>query len=253
MSARRTSPFGTAAFAAAALFTAAFTAPGVQAAELNNLNALSQSDFRLLAEDLGAALSYKALVPAETLGVIGFDLGVGGTGTTLKHRDVAAKAAGGSTIPATVPVTTLRAVKGLPFNIDIGAAVGTVPSTGLKVAGGELRWALLPGSALTPAIALRGALTRVSGNDQLKLDTRSVDLSISKGFLMVTPYAGIGVVQTDAQLKNTSAALAKDKESFTQQKVFVGANLNLGLVNLAVEGDKTGDATSYGLKFGFRF
>ncbi|HMW22827.1 MAG TPA: hypothetical protein PKC59_05275 [Burkholderiaceae bacterium] len=251
MSARRTLPFGATAFAAAALLATAVS--GTQAAELNNLNALSQSDFRLLAEDLGAALSYKALVPAETLGVIGFDIGVGGTGTTLKHRDVAAKAAGGSTIPATVPVTTLRAVKGLPFNIDIGAAVGTVPSTGLKVAGGELRWAILPGSALTPAIALRGALTRVSGNDQLKLDTRSVDLSISKGFLMVTPYAGIGVVQTDAQLKNTSAALAKDKESFTQQKVFVGANLNLGLVNLAVEGDKTGDATSYGVKFGFRF
>lgn len=236
---------------AAAALAAAFAIPGAQAAELNTLTSLSQPDFRLLAEDLGAALSYKALVPAETLGVIGFDLGVAATGTTLKHRDVAAKAAGGSTIPATVPVTTLRAVKGLPFNIDIGAAIGTVPSTGLKVTGGELRWAILPGSALVPAIALRGAATYVSGNDQLKLNTRSVDLSISKGFLMVTPYAGIGLVQTDAQLKNTSTALTK--ESFTQQKVFVGANLNLGLVNLAVEGDKTGDATSYGLKFGFRF
>jgi len=251
MSARRSIPFASAVLATAALLSAA--APSAQAAEFSNLNALSQSDFRLLAEDLGAALSYKALVPAATLGVIGFDLGVGVTGTTLKHRDVAAKAANGSTLPATLPVTTVRAVKGLPFDIDLGVAVGTVPSTGLKVAGGELRWALVAGSALVPAVALRGAVNYVSGNDQLKLSTRSVDLSISKGFLMVTPYAGIGVVQTDAQLKDSSVALAKDKESFTKQKLFVGANLNLGLVNLAVEGDKTGDATSYGVKLGFRF
>jgi len=43
------------------------------------------------------------------------------------------------------------------------------------------------------------------------------------------------------------------KESLSLNKVFVGFNLNFGLTNLAFEGDRTGDATSYGAKLGFRF
>jgi hypothetical protein len=43
------------------------------------------------------------------------------------------------------------------------------------------------------------------------------------------------------------------KEEFTQGKYFVGGNLNFGLINLALEADKTGDAPSYSAKIGFRF
>ncbi|MCK6426431.1 MAG: hypothetical protein L6Q75_15265 [Burkholderiaceae bacterium] len=234
--------------AAAALIAAT----SAQAADLDNLQALSQAEFRALSEDLGSALSYKGLVPAESLGIVGFDIGVAATGTTLKNRAILAKAADGSSVPKTLPVTTVRAVKGLPFDLDIGVAVGTVPGTDLRVAGGELRWAILPGSTLMPALALRAAVSSISGVDQLKLRTTSLDLSISKGFLMFTPYAGVGVVQVSAELKD-AAALATERERFKQDKVFAGVNLNLGLMNIAVEGDKTGDASSYGLKLGLRF
>ena len=43
------------------------------------------------------------------------------------------------------------------------------------------------------------------------------------------------------------------KESFSLNKVFVGLNMNFGLTNLAFEADKTGDASSFGAKLGFRF
>lgn len=234
--------------AAAALIAAT----SAQAADLDNLQALSQAEFRALSEDLGSALSYKGLVPAESLGILGFDIGVAATGTTLKNRAILAKAADGSSVPKTLPVTTVRAVKGLPFDLDIGVAVGTVPGTDLRVAGGELRWAMLPGSTLMPALALRAAVSSISGVDQLKLRTTSLDLSISKGFLMFTPYAGVGVVQVSSEVKD-AAALATERERFKQDKVFAGVNLNLGLLNIAVEGDKTGDASSYGLKLGLRF
>jgi hypothetical protein len=85
--------------------------------------------------------------------------------------------------------------------------------------------------------------------DHLKLRTTGVDLSISKGFLMLTPYAGIGQVS----VKSTPDAGGLKVEKFTQSKVFAGLNVNFGLANLAFETDKTGDATSYGLKFGLRF
>ena len=226
------------------------TASTAQALEINTLNLLTQSDFRLLSEDLGASLAYKALVPAEPLGVIGFDIGVGVTATELQHRDVLAKAAAGADAPKMLPVTSVRAVKGLPFNIDIGASLGRVPTTGATTTGGELRWAFVPGGVLTPAIAVRASYARLGGIDQLKASSTGLDVSISKGFLFATPYVGIGSVTTRTQVTGTTLLKA---ERFNQTRVFGGVNVNLGLVNLAAEADKTGDATSYGIKAGFRF
>jgi hypothetical protein len=220
------------------------------ALEINTLNLLTQSEFRALSEDLGAALSYKALVPAEALGVIGFDIGVGVTATELQHRDVLAKAAGGADVPKALPVTSVRVVKGLPFNIDIGASLGRVPTTSTTTTGGELRWAFVPGGILTPAIAVRASHARLSGLDQLKASSTGLDVSISKGFLFATPYLGFGSVTTRSQV--TGVTLLRS-ERFSQTRVFGGVNVNLGLVNLAIEADKTGDATSYGVKASFRF
>lgn len=220
------------------------------AADINTLQLLSQAEFRGLSEDLGAALSFKPLIPSEALGLTGFDVGIAVTGTKLQNRAAFQTAAGGANVPATLPVPTLRVHKGLPLNIDVGATYATVPSSNVRVIGGELRWAVLPGSTLVPAVALRASMTRLSGVDQLKFGTTGFDVSVSKGFAMFTPYAGVGTVRvkSDAQGSATQAT-----ESFSQGRVFAGVNVSLGLVNLAFEGDKTGDATSYGMKFGLRF
>ena len=234
------------AAAAAALTLASGLAA---AADINTLNLLNQAEFKGLSEDMGAALSYKPLIPSESLGITGFDIGLAVTATTLKNKDTWSKAAGGADIPATLPVPTLRVHKGLPFDIDIGASFSSVPTTGISLIGGELRWAALAGSTLTPAIALRLSATSMTGVDQLKLRTTGFDVSISKGFALLTPYAGIGTVQ----VKSTPNGTALASESLSQSKVFAGANINLGLMNLALEGDKTGKATSYGVKIGLRF
>jgi hypothetical protein len=226
------------------------TAGAAHAAEINTLLLLNQAEFRGLSEDLGAALSFKPLIPAEPMGVTGFDIGVAVTGTRLQNRATFEKAAGGASVPATLPVPTVRVHKGLPFDIDIGATYGEVPSSNARVWGGELRWAVLPGSTLTPAVALRASISGLTGVDQLKLRTTGLDISVSKGFAMLTPYAGVGVVRVRSEA--TAPALLS-VETFNQTKVFAGLNLNFGLVNLAFEGDRTGDATSYGAKFGFRF
>lgn len=235
-------------FAFAAL-TAAFSGP-LLAGDLDSIQALSQGQFRELSEDLGAALSYKPLVPAESLGITGFDLGLAITGTQLRHRDVWRQASNGDSVPSTLPVPTLRLVKGLPLNIDVGAAFSAVPGTNLRYFGGELRWAILPGGTAIPAVAVRGALTRLSGVDQLDFDTRSLDVSVSKGFAVFTPYAGIGQVW----VKSTPSGVPLlHGESFSQGKVFAGLNFNLAGGNVAFELDRTGDASSFGAKVGFRF
>src|SRR6266705_2606106 len=58
----------------------------VVAGDINNIKALSQPNFRLLSEDLGAALSYKPLTPTAPLGITGFDLGIAATSVTRSSR-----------------------------------------------------------------------------------------------------------------------------------------------------------------------
>jgi hypothetical protein len=122
----------------------------------------------------------------------------------------------------------------------------------VRLAGGELRWSFVSGSTVWPAIGVRGAFTKLAGVDQLDFTTKSVDLSISKGFAFVTPYGGIGKVWVDSTPKNIPTT-TPSKESFAQNKYFVGVQVKILLFNLVVEADKTGDDTTYGAKVGVRF
>lgn len=214
---------------------------------ISNLNL--QSEFRNVSEDLGSALSYKGVVPAESIGITGFDIGLEVTQTELAKSATLWNTLTGSNF-SNLYVPKLHVTKGLPLNIDIGAFYSAVPSTDIKLMGGELRWAFIEGGVAMPAVAVRGALTKLSGVNQLTLDTKSVDVSISKGFAMLTPYAGVGQVWTNS---TPDAATGFTAEKFTQGKLFAGANLNFGLTNLAIEFDKTGSAKSTSVKLGFRF
>ncbi len=220
------------------------------AGDINNIQGLSQPNFRLLSEDLGAALSYKPLTPTAPPGITGFDLGIAATSTKLQNSSVFATAGGGSHSSVIVP--SLRLSKGLPFGIDVGVMYSSVPSTNIKLYGGELRYAIVPGGVAMPAIGIRGSYTKLTGVDQLDFDTKGVDLSISKGFTIFTPYAGVGKVWVASTPKSIPTS-TPTKESLSLNKVYVGINMNFGLTNLAFEGDRTGQATSYGVKLGFRF
>jgi hypothetical protein len=223
------------------------------AKDLNQIGALTQDEFHQLTQDLGSALSYKPLSPAEALGLFGFDLGVAATDTKIKSTQ-AFKDAGAGDI-SNIAVPSLRFALGLPFGFDVGVMAGAAPGTNVRLYGGELKWAFIKGSTVMPAIAVRGSYTQLAGVDQLDMNTRGLDLSISKGFAMFTPYAGIGKVWTSATPKDIPASFPTppSKESISQNKYFIGLQMNFVLVNVVIEGDKTGDDTSYGLKLGFRF
>lgn len=232
--------------AAAALL---LSPPAAPAADLDTIGNLSQRQFRLLSEDLGAALSYKPLIPAEALGVTGFDLGLAVTGTDLKNPTLLSRASGGRAVDTVLPVPTLRAHLGLPFGIDVGGVYSKVPDSNIEYLGGELRWAIVEGGVALPAVALRGSYTTTRGIDQLKLTTTGVDVSVSKGLAMFTPYAGVGQVWVRSTPQRVPGL---GEESFTQTKFYAGVNVFLGL-NLAFEVDSTGGIVSYGAKAGLRF
>lgn len=220
-------------------------AGSAQASDFNAIGALNQAEFRAFSEDVASAVSYKGMIPAAGSGITGFDVGVFGAATEVAHRDVLMKAAGGASVPRNVPVAGLRFVKGLPFDIDVGLVAAQLPSTNVRATGGELRWAVLGGGLATPAIAIRLSGTRLSGVNQLKMSTYGADISISKGFLFLTPYAGVGGVAVRSRAPGTTLR----DENYDMSRAFVGLKIGMGLANFVVEGDKTGDATTWGLKF----
>lgn len=233
---------------------AMMSAPLARAAENDidlSLLAGAQNAFKLLSEDLSSALSYKAIAPAEPLGITGFDIGFELSATKMSNANDWEQAVSGGDSIDTLLVPKLHAHKGLPFDIDVGVVYTSIPTTNIKLIGGELRYAFISGNVAIPALAVRGTFTKLSGVDDLSFSSKGLELSVSKGFAMFTPYAGVGRVWTTS---DPSASLAPlEKVDIEQTKLYVGANINFGLMNLAFEGDNTGDSTTYSGKIGLRF
>lgn len=231
------------------LLGAALCAAPAWAQNIDDLQKATQAEFRLLSEDLGAALSYHAQTPAEPLGLTGFDIGLGVTATRIENTAVLEKVTSDAA-ETTLYVPTLRVHKGLPAGFDIGLTYASVPGSNIRYTGGELRYALLEGGIASPAVAVRGSLTKLSGVDQLAFGTRGLDVSISKGFAVFTPYAGIGRVWVESEPRGVPLLVT---EKFTLTKAYLGLGMNFALLNVNLQADKTGDATSYSLKLGWRF
>jgi hypothetical protein len=228
----------------------------------------TQDDFKSLSRDLGLAISYVPLAPAEPLGdkLPGIDIGVEGTAVMLdtdslywQKINLYNQALGNSKIPSTLPFPKFHVQVGLPIvPIDFGYVYSTVPDTNIKYMGGEIKYAILTGTAATPALALRGAYTKLSGVPDLEISTKSLDLSISKGFAMFTPYAGYGMVWIASKDKRSPAAFPPpfaplQDENLSEGKGFVGCKITFfPLMNLVAEADFA-KVNSYSLRLNLHF
>lgn len=217
----------------------------------------TQDDFKNLSRDIGLAISYVPLAPAEPLGGIlpGFDIGVEVTGVQIdKNASYFQKAVTNpSDLPSTIPEAKAHVQVGLPvIPIDLGIVYGAAPGTDVKLVGYELKWAVLKGSTVSPAVAIRGAYTKLSGIDVFDISTKSLDLSISKGFAILTPYAGIAEVWISSTPKTTIPSPLLQKEDITEMKWFAGAKLGLGLINFVAEADFA-KVNEYSLRMNLHF
>jgi hypothetical protein len=195
---------------------------------------LGQDEFKDFSEEAGLALSYFPLSPAESLGVLGFDIGAEVTAANIREdRSYWTKIT--EDAPSQIILPKLHVQKGLPFGFDIGAVYSKVPQSNVSMVGGELKWAFISGNAVWPAVAIRGSYTRLLGVDDLDLETIGADLSISKSLAFVTPYAGIGQVWIKSKEKDQTLDL--EKESLSLTKGFIGVKISLLIVNFVAEAD----------------
>lgn len=199
-----------------------------------------QDDFKKFSTDLGLAISYTPLSPAAPLGDLlpGFDAGVAVTAVKIDKNASYWKNSitPSSDLPDYLLIPKVHIQVGLPvIPIDIGYMYASVPTTDIKLQGVELKYAILKGGVAMPAVAIRGAYTKLSGIDVFEMETKSLDLSISKGFLIFTPYAGVGQVWITSTPIGLTAILLK-KEEISEIKGFVGAKLTFfPFLNLVAE------------------
>lgn len=215
---------------------------------------MTQSYFKDFSKELGAVLSYKTLSPAEPLGILGFDVGLEVTAIDINEgADYWKLAAKNSDVPGFVLLPKIYARKGLPFGIDVGAIYSKVPDSNISLLGAEVKYSILKGSIATPAVAVRGTYTQLLGVDQLDFKTYGADVSISKGFLNLTPFGGIGAVWTSSEAKNLPAGIPPlNKENNTQIKYFGGVRFTLLLLNMTA-GVEYMEVPTYSIRAGIIF
>jgi hypothetical protein len=204
----------------------------------------AQSNFHDLSKEIGLAVSTIPLEPASPLGLFRFDVGVEASFVSIHNKEPYWTEVA-SNPPATLVVPKIHGNLGLPAGIDIGVIYASVPDSNISLIGGDIKFAILEGSPLTPAVALRGSYSKLNGVTDMNLNTEGVDLSISKGFGPFTPYLGIG--ETIIQSSVTNPALGLNSESASSFKGFVGAKISLFLLSLTGEAD-FGDIPIYSVR-----
>lgn len=246
-------------FVFAALLVLLIAAPAMAKVTFNLPADFTQDDFRNLSRDMGIAISYVPLAPAEPLGGIlpHVDLGVEFTGAQINSEAAyfTKAVSNPNDLPNIIPEFKAHAQVGLPvIPIDLGIVYAKVPTTDIKLIGYEVKYAVIKGGIVMPAVAIRGAYTKLTGVDAFDLSTRSLDISISKGIAILTPYAGIGNVWTTGKAKTATSFFPNGFEADSRQtKSFVGIKLGLGLINFVGEADFSRVVNEYSVRMNLHF
>ncbi len=188
---------------------------------------IGQTSFRTLSKELGMALAYKNTAPPHPLGITGFDAGVELSAIDIKKESAYWKAAFQQDAPSYLFLPKLRARKGLPFGIDIGAMYSNLTNTNIQLVGVEVSKSILDGTLATPALGVRATYTRLAGVPDIDLQTVGIDASIGKGILFLTPYAGAGMVWIDSKPSGNLKVIAPNvkDEKIYQPRFFAGLEI----------------------------
>jgi hypothetical protein len=208
-----------------------------------------QGAFKKVSENLVHAYSYKALAPAEATGLTGF--GIGAFGSYMSVDKDAWETLTGEDISG-IGMAGIVAHKGLPFGVDLGAYYGYVPGAEADVFGAEVRYAILEGGVATPALAVRGSYSNVGGVDDIGVNSYGLDVTASKGFAFLTPYAGVGYVWGKVKTKGSVSATLDD-EKVDDARLFVGLRISMLLFELTPEYERIGSDDVFNLRAGFSF
>jgi hypothetical protein len=184
---------------------------------------------------------------AKPLGVVGFEIfGDVSYSREFETFESLNGAIGGRLPSGVLSVARVGVRKGLPANLDVETTYGRALGSDLDFTSGSLQWALFAGGALSPAFAFRVTGSQTSGAQDYRLRQLGAEATLSKGFPLLTPYVGAGIVRSQSHF-----AFASEKDvSTTEPILFGGLTLNLLIPHLNVEVQK-GRGFQATVKLGF--
>ena len=148
-------------------------------------------------------------------------------------------------------VGRVGARKGLPGGIDVGLSYAEALEGDLSLATAEIGWAIFDGGLISPTLGLRLTGTRTLDSDAYELDQYGAELILSKGFAVLTPYVGGGVVYSEGRLDRGEGLDAFETDD-TQFVVYGGLTLNLLLPKITVEVEQ-GETVTGAVRVAFGF
>src|SRR5262245_58725882 len=146
---------------------------------------------------------------AAPLGLVGFEIWAEATyDGGFDDEPFADDAIDGDLSGGFLSVGRVGVRKGLPAGIDLGISYGRALGGDVKLLSGEVQYAILKGGALSPALSVRLTGTRTVDTDTYDLDQWGAELLASKGFTVLTPYVGAGVVRSKGTLSGDRGSLS---------------------------------------------
>lgn len=186
-------------------------------------------------QDFAAAVYPYPEHGAKPLGVVGFEIYADASYSRQFEVFEGTNGPISGRLPqGTLSVARVGVRKGLPFGIDLEATYGRALGSSLGLVSGTVQWALLDGGAVTPALSLRVTGAQSTGVSYYRLRQLGAEAVLSKGFALLTPYVGAGLVRSESRF-----AFAPDKNvSTTDPVLFGGLTLNLLVPRINVEVQK---------------
>lgn len=186
--------------------------------------------------------------PASPLGIAGFDFYVEATyGPHFDQQAYRHTVLDGSLPGGFLSVARVGVRKGLPGNFNVGASYGRVIGLKMNILSADLGWALNDGGLVTPTLAFRLTASKTQGNSNYQLDQYGAELVLSKGFTVLTPYVGAGLVRSDGTFHRLGGDF---KVNTTKPVLFAGVTLHLLIPRLTVEVER-GESLQAAVRLGF--
>lgn len=197
---------------------------------------LTQEEFANLTAEIGSLLRFRQAGDSMTLGRGKADIG---------------------TQFATTPIEGGRETwnivgrYGVADRVDVGAWGGYNTGLNYGLVGGEARIALLrEGSSSPVSVLFRPSVTSLVGPSEVWAATASFDVSVSKAFGAIAPYAGVATTGTLA-LERTNA-VSLDPATANGSAAYAGLSYRWRSIAVSAEVEK-GTHVSYAFRLGTRF
>lgn len=243
---RRRSPLPRAALCFALCLAAALPAAAWQIDQ-----SAPASDLEAFHRHFSTAVYHYPRHDAAPLGLVGFAVYADATyNPDFDGEPYAETVLDGDLTGGALSVARVGVRKGLPGGIDLGAAYGKVLEGGLELVSADLQWAILEGGAVTPALSLRATYTQTLDSDDYELTVYGAEVLVSKGFAVLTPYAGAGLVRGESRFD--AAPGGPFEVSDTRGVLYAGLTLNLLLPKITVEVEQ-GEDLQAALRVSFGF